>query len=353
MIGVLDDPLYRELIDVSDMLGHIRSLPAQIETAWRQIHEMHELPRINPSNMVILGMGGSAIGGDIARSLTHDAAKIPIIVHRDYGVPACVNSSSLVVAVSHSGDTEEIINGFEEARRRGATIFAIASGGRLIELAQKFKVQYYRYESDAPPRASLGFLLTPILALMNALGLYELDDNIISEAIYDLHKLRQKLDADVPSESNRAKQLAMRIHGRVGLILASAPLTAVARRWKTQMNENANTACFFEELPEMCHNTIVGFEHPSQLGEIMFVIILRSAFSHQRNKLREDIVAKLLTNCGMQCEQVSIDAVKHPLSEILQMVMLGDFVSYYLALLNRVDPTAIINIDYLKASLQM
>lgn len=352
MTGVLDDPLYRELLDANDMLGHIRSFASQIETAWEQVHKVSELPNINPSSIVILGMGGSAIGGDIASSLARQTAKIPIIVHRDYGVPNCVDSSSLVIAVSHSGNTEETISGFEEAQRRGATLFAIASGGRLIELAQKFGAPCYRYESCAPPRASLGFLLTPILALMNAVGVYDVDDGVINRAICGLRKLQKELDADVPTELNRAKQLAMKIHGHIGLILASAPLTAVARRWKTQMNENANAACFFEELPEMCHNTIVGLEHPSMLSEAMFAVMLRSSFSHERNKLREDIVAGLITSSGIQCEQVSVNYADHPLCEVLQLIMLGDFVSYYLALLNRVDPTAIINIDYLKARLQ-
>ncbi|MFA4028508.1 MAG: hypothetical protein GDYSWBUE_000412 [Candidatus Fervidibacterota bacterium] len=352
MTGVLDDPLYRELLDASDMLGHIRSFAGQIEMAWQRVHEVLEPPKTNPSNIVILGMGGSAIGGDIARSLAQETAKIPIIVHRDYGVPACVDSSSLVIAVSHSGNTEETISGFEEAHKKGAMLFVIASGGKLIELAQQLGVPHFRYECSAPPRASLGFLLTPILALMKSVGVYQVDDGLISEAVYRLRELQTELDADTPSESNRAKQLAMRIHGHIGLILASSPLTAVARRWKTQMNENANAACFFEELPEMCHNTVVGLDHPSRLNGAVFVIMLRSSFSHERNKLREDIVAGLLKNTGVQCEQVSVNSADHPLCEALQLIMLGDFVSYYLALLNRVDPTAIVNIDYLKARLQ-
>lgn len=351
-MDVLDDALYCRMIDANDMLRHIRSLPTQIEMAWEQVHELCKLPDVRPSSIVILGMGGSAISGDIAHSLAYGATDVPIIVHRDYGVPACINSSSLVIAVSHSGNTEETISGFEEAYRIGAMLFAIASGGKLIKLAKEFDAPHFRYESNAPPRASLGFLLMPILAVMNATGIYRIDDVTVGEAVSGLNRLMGELDANVPSEANRAKQLAKRLYRRIGLVIASAPLTAVARRWKTQMNENANAACFFDEMPEMCHNTIVGFDSPSQIKDVLLVLMLRSSFSHERNRLREDIVSELLTHNGIQCQHIKIDGASHPLCEALQLIMLGDFVSYYLAILNRVDPTAIINIDYLKARLQ-
>jgi len=348
---LLDDVDYCRMIDMQDMLKHIRSLPTQVETAWSQVHEVDNLPTERPSDIVILGMGGSAIGGDIACSLAYGFSEIPMVVHRDYGIPRWVGSSSLVIAVSHSGNTEETLSGFEEACKRGSMLFAIASGGKLIEMAEKHGVPFYRYESEAPPRASIGYLLMPILAVLSSTGVYKLDDEVVSNAVDCLNRLKQSVDAEVPTEDNKAKQLAVYLHGHIGLILASHPLTAVARRWKTQINENANTACFFEVLPELCHNTVVGLDFPCKLSDVIRVLMLRSAFSNDRNRLREEIVNRLLKHSGIKCEQVEVEVSAHPLCEALQLVMLGDFVSYYLSLLNRVNPTTILNIDYLKLKL--
>ena len=348
---LLDDVDYCQMIDMQGMLRHIRSLPTQIETAWSQVHDRKNLPTERPSSVAILGMGGSAIGGDIACSLAYGVSEIPMVVHRDYGIPRWVGSSSLVIAVSHSGNTEETLSGFEEAYRRGSTLFVIASGGKLIEMAEKYGVPYYRYESEAPPRASIGFLLMPILAVLNSTGVYKVDEDLVSNTVDCLNRLKQSIDAEVATEDNKAKQLAVYLHGHIGLILASHPLTAIARRWKTQINENAKTACFFEVLPELCHNTIVGVDFPSRLSDVLRVLMLRSAFSNERNRLREEIVGQLFEHSGIGCEQVKIEAPFHPLCEALQLVMLGDFVSYYLSLLNRVNPTTILNIDYLKLKL--
>ncbi|HID08405.1 MAG TPA: SIS domain-containing protein, partial [Armatimonadetes bacterium] len=266
-MDVLDDTMYRERLDSQNMLRPIRELPMQIQCAWQQVHESVELPTLHPANVVILGMGGSAIGGDIARSLVAEHSPIPIIVHRDYGVPACVDKHSLVIAVSYSGNTEETLSGFDAAVERGAHVFAIAAGGELIDRASKHGVPYYKFDYETQPRAALGYLLTPILAIFNSVGIYSIDDSLISEAVRCMHEEQRHWDADTPTESNSAKQLAHTLAGYIPVVCASQPLTVVARRWKTQFNENANCACFFEELPELCHNMVVGFDYPDELSK--------------------------------------------------------------------------------------
>lgn len=351
-VDVLDDAEYRERLDSQNMLRPIRELPMQIQCAWQQVHESVELPTSRPTNVVILGMGGSAIGGDIARSLIAEHSPIPIIVHRDYGVPACVGEHSLVIAVSYSGNTEETLSGFDAAVERSAQVFAIAAGGELINRASKCKVPYYKFNYETQPRAALGYLLTPILAVFNSTGIYSIDDSLISEVVQRMREEQVHWDADTAVESNPAKQLAHMLVGYIPVVCASSPLTVVARRWKTQLNENANCACFFEELPELCHNMVEGLGYPRALGDRIFVLMLRSQFAHERNRLREEIVLDLLGYSNIPHRTITMPNATHPLIEVLHAIMLGDYVSYYLALLHRVEPTEIINIDYLKARLQ-
>lgn len=339
-------------IDKDNMLGNIQDFPFQCEKAFEDMQKF-ALPThfIKVKNVVILGMGGSAIGGDLAKSLAQSSCKIPIEIVRDYQLPRFVGSDSLVIGSSYSGETEETLAAFKQAGEKGAKLAVLSTGGKLASLGTKYKAPHYKIEYGSQPRAALGFSFIPIVCILQKIGILPIEKDEIKEAILLLKGYERKLRPEVPLHNNPAKQIAQRIYNNIVVIYGSSTLTNVARRWKTQMNENAKTAAFFETLPELCHNSVVGFDFPKKLKDQIFVVILQSKFDHPRNKLRQSILFSILQRKQISYESVYIQQATSVFSEMLLNISLGDYTSYYLAMLNNVDPTPIEIIKFLKERL--
>jgi glucose/mannose-6-phosphate isomerase len=339
--------IYSEL-DPDRMLARIKELPAQCREAWKAAVSF-KLPadyaRVN--KVVILGMGGSAIGGDLVRSLAATEAKIPVIIHRDYGLPAYVDDRTLLIASSYSGNTEETLSGFEPAMGTGAKLLAMTTGGRLQELAESHRIPVFKISYQSQPRAALGFSFIPALAVMQNLGFIKDKTADVSEAARVLEKLGARLDEKSPLADNPAKQIAQRLYGCLPVVYGAGIAAEAAHRWKTQINENSKAWAFYEIFPELNHNATVGFPLPAELVKKLRVIMLRSPLFNARIKLRYEVTGELLTQAGVAYEFVD-SAGKSPLAQMLSLVFIGDYVSYYLALLYRVDPSPVKVISYLK-----
>ncbi len=351
-IGIkLDDPeIYRQH-DTGNMLGFIDEMPELCRQAWQTASDF-ELPKdyTKINKVVVLGMGGSAIGGDLVSSLISKEAKIPIILHRDYNLPAFVNDKTLVIASSYSGATEETLTAFTEALKTGAKKLAITAGGKLRKITREKNIPAFIVDYQSQPRAALPFSIMPILCFLQKLGIIGDKTEEIAETIDLLSNLSSELTAASPLSGNLAKKLASRIHGRMAIIYGSEHLSQVAHRWKTQFNENGKTWAFYEVFPELNHNAVVGYEFPKNLSQKLIVIMLRPSDISDRLRARYDITGKLLEEAGVGYEIVESRG-KSPLSQVMSTVMLGDYVSYYLAMLNGVDPTPTRAIDYLKGEL--
>ena len=339
-------------LDPQGMLGHIAGLPQQCEDAWKEIQNL-ALPegygKVN--QVVILGMGGSAIGGDLLRNLLLDECPIPVIVHRDYGVPAFVDQHTLVIACSYSGDTEVALSGFEEALRRGAKLLSIATGGELAQLTRAYGLPLYLYHYKTQPRAALGYALMSLLGIMQHLGLVSDKSADVAEAIAVMRQWQEEIRETIPLTKNAAKSLAKKLYGRVPVVYAAEHLSEVARRWKGQFNENAKTWACFDIVPELCHNSVVGYPAPPDLPRYVHVLMLTSSLNHPRVQTRFDIVRDLLQQHGFSFDV--IEARGHSkLAQILSTVHFGDYVAFYLAMLYQVDPWAIGNIDFVKKRLR-
>jgi glucose/mannose-6-phosphate isomerase len=347
----LDNPESYSLFDKSNMLSNILDLPDQIATAYDQLKKF-PLPStyINAKNIVILGMGGSAIGGALVASLAKEA-RLPIFIHRDYEIPRFVSKESLVIAVSYSGNTEETLTGFIQAAEKGAKIVVATCGGKIGSIATRYKAPVYKINYGAQPRAALGYLFTSVLMFLEKIGQFDIDQDKIRESLLLMKGFRNKIGPQVASSENLAKQIAKNLVNKIPVFIGSGILSDVARRWKTQTNENAKQAAFFETLPEADHNFIVGQENPKDLRNKIWVVFLTSRYDHPRNILRHKITVEILQKANTPYETVMIPIATSPLSEQLLSIYLGDFVSYYLALQNRVDPTEIPNINYLKDKL--
>jgi glucose/mannose-6-phosphate isomerase len=350
MVDLDDHSAYRRF-DKSGMLDHLHRFPQECHRAWEQVLTF-EVPREyrRISNVIILGMGGSAIGGDIVRRLALSESRLPVFVHRDYSLPAFADETSLIIASSYSGNTEETLSAFSEALRTPSRKLVITSGGRLKRIADNEGIPAFLVDYRAPPRAALAHSLIPMIGIFQQLGLLGDRSSDMQETLDTLRRLSEDYVDTKPLASNPAKQMATRLHGSIIVTYGADMLTEVAQRWKAQFNENSKNWAFSESFPELNHNAIVGYSCPPKEKQRMFVVMLRSRALGQRNLLRYEATADLLTKAEIAHD--FIDATgDSPLAQIMSLVYLGDYVSFYLALISEVDPTPVDAIDYIKSFL--
>jgi glucose/mannose-6-phosphate isomerase len=347
----LDDVKVYKRLDPSNMLEHLHGLPRQCSTAWHQAKDFNmpqDYAKIDKA--VVLGMGGSAIGGSLLRNFASRLPKPIIFVNRDYELPAFIDDKTLVIASSYSGNTEETLSAFSQALERKCKRLAITSGGRLKTLAQNAKVPVFTIDHSSQPRAALGYSFIPLIAFLQKLGFLEDKTAEVEAMIQDLEKLLREVKETGPTSSNRAKQLAARLQGKIAVIYGAGILSAVARRWKTQLNENSKAWAFHETFPELNHNAVVGYQSTPELASKVYVVLLRCPSLHPRTSIRYRVTSELLKQNNIGHEIVDTHG-EGELSQMMSLIYLGDWVSYYLAILNDTDPTPVEAIDYLKKRL--
>jgi len=348
----LDDKQTYLAYDGDNMLAHLHDVAELCRRAWR-LAEAFQLPtdyrEIN--KIVILGMGGSAIGGDLLSSLVATECPVPIMVNRGYELPAYVDGRTLLIASSYSGATEETTSAFRTALKTDAKKLVFTTGGPLKELAQNHKIPAFVFDYQSQPRAALPYSLIPLLAILQKLALVADKSRAVAAAAAALDKLDAALGENIPEEHNPAKKLAQKLAGRLPVIYGAGLFGEVAHRWKTQLNENSKAWAFHEVFPELNHNAVVGYQFPPEITRSVTVVILRPASLHPRVALRCDITMELLRQAGVRYELAGGEP-GDPLTQMLTAVLLGDYVSYYLALLHRVAVTPVEAISYLKDRLQ-
>lgn len=339
-------------IDPGGMLRRIEELPQQCREGWALAQEAEFPPQYRAARrIVILGMGGSAIGGSLLQGLAAEECALPVDVVRGYTLPAFVRGpETLVLACSYSGDTEETLAAFGEALRRGTLPAAVTTGGKLAALAEERGLPLVRFAYDSQPRAALGYSFALPLGLLCRLGLLRDCRADLEEALRVMETQQAEIGAGVPAARNAAKALAGRLAERLPVIYGAGFLAAVANRWKTQLNENAKTWAFFESLPELHHNAVVGLGLPEPVRERAVVVMLRSSLDHARVQARWEATRELLAREGVASEAMQARGESR-LAHMLSLVQLGDYVSYYLALLAGVDPTPVEPIVFLKQRL--
>lgn len=350
-MSVLDDPAAYERVDPQNMRATIRDLPRQCRAAWQEAQAL-ELPAGygDVDRVVILGMGGSAIAGDLLRALVALESPIPVISHRGYDLPLLVNGRTLLIASSYSGNTEETLSAFEAALGTSARKLVITTGGRLLATARANGIPAIVFQYQSTPRAALGYSLMPLLAVAGKLGIFEEKGADVAEAVEVMEGLLARIGEDVPLDENPAKQLAARLHGRLPVVYGAGLLTDVARRWKTGLNETSEMWAFYEQLPEAGHNAIVSYGLPPAVAQAAFVVFLQAPSLHPRVLLRYDFTRRVLAEAGVESE--TVEAVgRSPLAHILSTLFFGDYVGLYLAVLNEVAPASTAAIDRLKQRL--
>jgi glucose/mannose-6-phosphate isomerase len=305
------------------------------------------------SNVVFSGLGGSAIGGDLIKCFVADEIKVPFVINRDYGVPAFVNSKTLFFASSYSGNTEETASAYKEARRKKAKIVVLSSAGQLERMARLDGYPVVKVpEKNIPPRCALAYSFIPALDILAKVGLIGDKNKDINETIEVIGGLRDGVvGIGTPFRKNPAKKTAAILFKRFGAIYGwSRHLDCAATRWRNQLCENSKSLATSHFLPEMNHNEIMGFNHPKKALRDVVVIFLRDAQDHARIKDRIDITSRILKDKVYKVIEIESEG-KGLLSRICSLIYIGDFVSFYLAVLNGEDPTPVNEITYLKKKL--
>lgn len=302
-------------------------------------------------SVVVLGMGGSAIGGELAAGLLAGEMPVPMQVVRNYELPAFVGPDTLIVASSYSGNTEETLSGYADARARGARIVCSTTGGELGRLAGESGGDVVSIPKGLPPRAALAYGLVPLLVVFHRLGLIADPARGVEEAAGVASELAGEYGLDVPAEKNQAKSLAQWFSEGVPVVYGTTPATGVvAARWCGQIAENSKTVGHPNVLPEMNHNEIVGWGEPLPFGESGRAVFLKDSDDHPRVARRIEITSSMIREGGGEVREFASRG-ECRLARLLSLVVLGDFTSLYLAHLNGADPTPVSAIDRLKKAL--
>jgi glucose/mannose-6-phosphate isomerase len=332
--------------DPSGMLGDVLAQPAQFEDAlWRV-----ESARIERGEfargLVVCGMGGSAIGGDLAAAAAGLRASAPITTIRGYELPAWVGAETLVLCASYSGNTEETLYCFEQAGEAGALRVAVTTGGELAAAARDAGVPVIGVPSGMQPRAAVVYMTVAALECAALAGAAPPLRDEIAESAALLRDLAGKWGPDAGEDSD-AKAIARALEGRIPVVYGGRSSTAAARRWRSQLNENSKIPAFYGELPEAHHNEVVGWHHTDAP---LTALILEAPGEHERMGARFDITAEVARAAGLQVQRVRAHG-DSPVALVMSLVLLGDLISVYLGVLLGQDPTPVAEIEALKARL--
>lgn len=347
MIDLDNLEVYRQF-DHSGMLGQLKDFPNQCQRAWQRALEFPLPPKYSGiDKVVITGMGGSAIGAEMVSCLALPESKVPIIVRRDYDLPVFIDGNTLLITSSYSGNTEETLTGFTASLKTSAKKIVITSGGNLKKLAEEQGIPVFIIDYQAPPRVAFPHSFFPLVGILQRIGLLKDKSADFTGTIKILNTLANELAESTPFESNIAKQLATKLLSRIAVVYGAEFLSSVAQRWKTQFNENGKNWAFFELFPELNHNAIVAYGFPPEVREKLFVFLLHSPLLHQRISIRYEATTKLLEKAGINHEFVKAKG-ESILAQMMNLTLLGDFTSFYLAILNQLDPRPVESIDYIK-----
>jgi glucose/mannose-6-phosphate isomerase len=343
-------------LDAGDMLGAIAGLSRQVDVGYAvALDQLHAAAAGSASvaagaeALVVSGMGGSAIGADLVLACLPELA-VPATVVRGHELPAWAGPQALVIVVSYSGDTAEALACAEAALARGCRPVCVSSGGRLAALAAEHGLPLVGVVAGEQPRAAVGSLSTALLATLVAAGLCDDAAADVADAAAQLGRGAAELGPDVPDGENPAKGLARRLYGRLAVVYGAGLSVPAARRWKGQINENAKAPAFWNELPELDHNELMGWTSLPQVAAETVAVFLEDGDGDPRLLRRAELTAAELDARGVTIERVRARGASR-LARLFSLVQLGDYASFYLALLYGVDPTPVAAIQDFKARL--
>jgi len=328
-------------LDPEDMIGHINGLPNQLQTAWDLGNKL-DLPEwAGIRQIIVAGMGGSAIGADLLSAYAAPSMTASMHVQRGYDLPGwALGEETLVICSSHSGNTEETLSSFDAAQKSGCRILAVTTGGQLADRAQKAGLPLWIFDHQAQPRTAVGYSFGLLLAAAARLELIPDPSEELKGTLVAMKDQQKNCLPEVPDTANSSKRMGGQFMERWITIWGAGLMAPVARRWKTQINENAKAQASFEILPEAGHNAIQGVVEPEGSFSSTMTLFLRSDQNHPRDELRAEHSRMAVMVEGQNTDTITALGDSR-LAHIWTALHYGDYVSYYLAMAYGLDPTPV------------
>lgn len=352
---ILDEEEKIRELDKGNILGSLRDLPEQVKQCWEEMNAI-KLPEDykRARNVVICGMGGSALGGRIVDCLFTESLRGSIEVFTGYSVPDYTGPDTLVILSSYSGNTEETLAAAKEARKKNACSFILASGGKLAEFAAKENLPAYIYNPvhnpSGQPRMGLGYSLTAILNLMHRCGFITVDENEIEKSVDMMRGLVKEYDLLLPESENLAKKLAERLEGKSPVLVASEHLVGSTHVFKNQLNENSKTFATSFDIPELNHHLMEGLSNPRSIKPILHFIFFDSKLYPENIRKRYGLTKDVVEKNNISAEIFELTGTSQVI-QVYEMLVLSSYVSFYLAILYGINPAPIPWVDYFKEQL--
>jgi len=355
-MNILDDLKKIKKLDKSNLLGSCQEFGFQLKQTKEELADL-KIPKsyADVQNIVVNGMGGSRLGARVAQRLFEDTLKIPIYPIGNYDLPNFVNDKTLLIISSYSGNTEEPLNTVNEAFKRKAKILVFAQNGRLAKIAKEKKLPGYysfvpKHNPCNQPRMSLGYQLLGTILMLSKCGLIGISSQEIDELIVFIEKVKAKYDIDIPAEENPAKKIAKKIHEKIPVLVGAEFLMGTVRVWRNQTHENAKQFALHFEIPELNHHLLEGMGFPRTNPENLFFIFIKSSLYYMKNQKRIEITKKVLDGYNIKHNEIILKG-KTKLMQVFELIQFGSFVSFYLSMLNSLDPSPIPWVDYFKEKL--
>lgn len=348
----LDDNTKISALDKQEMLKELDSFPGQCAEACRLGLDQEIPDRYSRVNKILIcGLGGSAIVGDLLKDYLITESKFPLIVNRDSHLPGFVDEQTLVILISYSGNTKETLHSLSDAVNKKACIAAVTSGGLLQKRAEKNNIPYVLVPGRRLPRASLGFMFFPVLNMLQKLKCISDKRKQVEEAVNLVKTLSRRWSSKIPVRRNEAKQLALALEGKIPILYGTnSHAEGIVRRWKSQLNENTKLFAGYNTFPEITHNEIECWKNVPDFIKLCKVVFFHEKLTYPEDKKRVLLSEKIISQIVGPVQHVYGEG-KEKLARLFSLVYLGDFVSVYLALLYATDPTPMPNIDFIKKHL--
>lgn len=359
--AILDQMENIRVVDSGNMLKRLMETPQYCEDAL-QLAQKIEIPqKVNisekisikykkPRHIIMTGMGGSAIGGEILQDWLREDFPISIEVCRDYDLPAYADEDTLIVSVSYSGDTEETLSTLLDAVNRRCMIVTITSGGHMLHFAEKLGLPCVTIMNGLPPRVAIPYLFFPLPIILVKMGLLTNRDEEIREAIRVLRKLSEENSPETSVKNNFSKRLALDLAETIPVVYGFRHYGAIAHRIKTQFNENTKIPSKYEVFPELNHNEVMGWEATEDITRKFSIILLRDSDEPPEIRHRIETTKRLALSRTHKVLEIPAKGEKK-LAKMLSTMYIGDLVSFYLAILRKTDPTPVKTISEIKSEL--
>ncbi len=334
----------------------IKLIPSQVEQSWKEITQ-EEIPSScsTVSNVVIAGMGGSALGGRVIDSLIQHRARVPIEVFTEYHIPNYVGPKTLVVISSYSGNTEETVSGFYDAYNKKAALFVVTTGGKLSEIAKKEDIPAYIFDPvenpSGQPRLALGYSISAIIGLLSRCSFIHLTNGEMSSLVTKMSNYSKHFGIEVPERENLAKLQARKLLGKIPVLISSDHLVGSAHVLKNQLNETAKTFSASFDIPEANHHLLEGLRYPVQMRDLLYFLFIESDNYSELIKKRYPITREVIEKNEIATGIYKTQGTSK-LEDVFEILIYGSYVQFYLAILYGIDPGPIPWVDYFKEKLK-